>query len=536
LTPGGGAASGGAVNLLRLPNSGSVAASLTETQLSATPIPVSLRSVSGTAVDAERGVGLAYSYDEDKVVFFSVPEKREIASYELTTQHDLAFSGGGGKIVGAVMNPAKQTAILATADGYEVVDYANASAPQKLREIASVAAAGIDGIEINENFGFHPALTVGETGVDLILSGGRYDEYGAAMSNGNSLEFADANDGTIYRPDAATRALFVHDSYVDAISVDVNYHVAVLAAEHSNEKILVNLSSLTLDPASGTYSLPATAVAVIATAGFKFTNLAVESNNHLVMMAEGYGGTSLMVGELQDPAVALGFKALTTAPVAMPYAVDNENSPVLWSGALDPHGAGAYVTGADHPSKPNTSFGLWASGDGAHIAVIDLRRVLAEQLAQGDAYNPTAVAPADIAYFATGQSATTPSSGILPADAAGTLSVTGAAAGGQTRSIPITLGFAFLSSDGNEYSWMSNAIPSAVDLTQNADGTFGEFTLTTIGADGNARTLNADCAAQRCDINIDVSALAAVFTNVPVADAAGTNATVSGKLSFEIIQ
>lgn len=139
------------------------------------PITVSLETVSGTVVDAQREIGLTYNYSEDNEAFFNVADRRETAGYALDTANDLFFSGGDGKIVGAVMNSANQTVILATADGYEIVDYSTPIASTKLPEIPSVAVVGAAGIEVNENFGFHPALSVDDTSVDLILSGSRYD-------------------------------------------------------------------------------------------------------------------------------------------------------------------------------------------------------------------------------------------------------------------------------------------------------------------------------------------------------------------------
>lgn len=245
----------------------------------------------------------------------------------------------------------------------------------------------------------------------------------------------------IDRPDSAAQALFTHGSYVDAISVDVNYHVAVLAPEHSKEKVLVDLNPLSLVSATGTCSPPAAAVAVIETGGEKYTNIAVESVNHLVMMGKGYGGSSLMVAELP------GFKSITSEPVVMPIAADQQGNEVYWFGSFDPHGAGAYATGADHPTKTKTSIGLWASGSGEHIAVIDLRRVLDGQLVEGSVYDPVAATPSDIVYIATGQNAggSQPDPGQGGPVSVGTLSVTGTWTGGQTLDVPMIAGVALWS-------------------------------------------------------------------------------------------
>lgn len=556
VTPGASASAGGVVNLVRLPNSGSLVAALTETQVSTTPITVSLQEVSGTAIDASHDIGLAYNYKEGQVSFFSVSTRTETATYDTATSHELQFSGGGGKIVGAVMNPATQTAILATADGFEIVDYRNPSAPVKTREIPSLAINRTDGIEINENFAFHPALTVAGTTVDLILSGGRYDEAGLFpndISLGNSLEFADANTGTVYRPDASTGALFVHASYVDAISVDMNYHVAVLAPEYSSEKVLVDLNQLQLDAASKTFSLPATAVAVIDTGAgtFKFTNIAIESANHLVMMGEGYNGEKLLVAELANPSVKLGFNAITSQPIPMPSSADNTGAAVHWAGSGDPHGAGAYVTATDHPTKPSTSIGLWASGDGQHIAVIDLRRVLDGQQVSGTSYDPTGGTPADISYIKVSEQtkSDTTTGGRVTANG-GTLAFTGQVPTGFASPIEFVTAVTDPSPDGTNYAWLSEVDPTtdsavAIILNTTNGGVTESVSIIFYDQIGVSTTsiafagfFSADCAAVTCPV-VDTSNKTVSFDDLPLtADAllaarqtTGT-ITLSGSLSY----
>jgi len=396
---GGGGGAGASVKLLTLPNTGTAVGVVTQTQVEAVDITTSLTGVSGTAIDPAHDVGLAYNYNEDMISFFRLSTRTETATHDLSSANMIDFSGGGGYVVGAVMNARNQIAIIATADGFEVIDYSNPSAPTKLREIASVAVAGADGVEINENFGFHPALSIGGASYDMILSGGKY----YFDSNGNSLELVDANTGAIFRPDTATLALFTHEDYIDAISVDTNYHVAVMATEFSDQQMLVNLNQLTLNATDGTFTLPAAAVSVIATSGFEMTNIAVESEKHLVMMAAGFGGDTLLVAELENPSVALGFKRITSATVGMPADDDDQGNPVYWSGGLDPHGAGAYLTPSDHPTKPSTAMGLWVSECGDHIAIIDLEKVLSGQLAAaavGGDYDPITAPLKDIVYFA----------------------------------------------------------------------------------------------------------------------------------------
>ena len=404
LTPGGtGGGAGGTVSLLSIPNVGVAVGLTTVTQISSTPIDTSLMEISGTSVDPAHDIGLAYHYYDNNISFFKLSTATEITTYDTQTVNTISYSGASfATIVGAIMNPDNQTAIIATADGFEIVDYSNPSSPVKVREIPSFNSdpENPQAIEINENFGFHPALPVSGNSVAMIVSGGRCDE--CDFFGVNSMELANANTGKVYKPDAATQALFTHASYIDAVSIDTNYNVAVLAPEFAYENVLVDLNHLTLNEAEGTYTLPAGAVATIEIAGFEYTNISVESSNHLVMLGRGYGGATLLVGELENPSVNLGYKRLTTDVVPMPFDVDNNDQEVLWSGSLDPHGTGAYLTPSDHPTLPNTSMGLWAGGSQTHIAIINLENVLAGQLAEGAAYDPTDTSngPKDIAYFA----------------------------------------------------------------------------------------------------------------------------------------
>ena len=554
---------GGTVNLVRLPNAGSLAASLTETQLSTTPIAVSLKAVSGTAVDASHDIGLAYNDTEEIISFFRISTHTEIGTYDTATTNSLQFSGGGGKIVGAVMNPATQRAILATADGFEVIDYSNPNAPLTALEIPSIAMNASNGIEINENFAFHPALKVAGNEIDLIISGGGYDEAGSfpnSMSIGDALELADADTGTIYHPDAATAALFKYESYIDAISVDLNYHVAVLAPEYSTEKVLVDLNQLQLNAANNTFTLPATAVAIIDTGAYKFTNISVESANHLVMMGEGFHGSHVMIAELADPAQKLGFIAITSAPIPMPVSTDNNGAQVEWTGSGDPHGTGAYVTGADHPTKPNTSIGIWASGNGEHIAVIDLRRALNGQLSNGTNYDPTANATADIGYFAVGEqtsdSGSTKDNGPTSGNTTGsitanggTLVVTGEIPTGFSSSIEFVTAVTDPATDGVDYVWLSNIDPitdSGVVVVVSATSSGSASSVAIIfydqigfsAAQSIAAIFSTDCSSTSCP-TVDTVTKKITFTNVSLAATQPVGArqntgdvTISGTFSY----
>lgn len=395
-------------SLVSLPNTGTAVGALSVASISATKITTTLKTasgsaapVNGTSVDPVNGVGLAYSYTSKSISFFDLTTKLEVKNYDTLTATTGGWSGGSALIPGVVMDGTRKYAIAATGDGFEIIDYATPAASVKVREIKSVAIAGganKGGVEVNENFGYEPAITLGGTSRSLILTGGNY----YSNSNGNALELVDVATGYIYIPDTATKALFTTSSYIDHIAVDTTYHVAVLADEGAGTTF-VDLSKLTLGTtlnANGYYSytLPTTAVSRITTFT-KYTNLAIESTNHLVFMGKGYGGTTFVVGKLANPATTLGFSSVTTTPVSMPSAADNNNATVTWSGSGDPHGAGAYLTPTGHPTyTTQTSLALWASNDGSHIAIIDMQGVLDGQSVTG--YNPTTTNPKDIAYFA----------------------------------------------------------------------------------------------------------------------------------------
>lgn len=391
LTPGG-ASAGSTANLLTLPNTGNMVGAITVAQVQKKSIATTLgATISGTSLDPANDIGVAFNYNIGKISLFKLSTATEITTFDTLTTNTLSYSGAGSvKIAGAVMNPANKTIVLATADGFQVVSYSNPTAPSKVRVIPSIPADPVKGVEIIENFAFDAALSKGA----MIITGGGSYYNGGATGKGPVMVLADANTGTVYRPDAATASLFTVSDYIDAAAVDTTYHVAILADE-STGTTFVDLNQLTLNAAAGTYTLPAAAVSRITTY-YKMDNLAIESTKHLVMMGAGYGGSSLVAAQLKAPSTGLGFAKEVV--VTMPSDVDDQNMPVYWYGSMDPHGTGAYVTPADHLTAPNASMALWISGDGAHIAAINLLNVLNGTLA-GGTYSPIATKPKDISYF-----------------------------------------------------------------------------------------------------------------------------------------
>lgn len=390
-TPGDSISGFGTARLLMLPNIGNMGAHANEvTSVSAATVTTSLSDVdvNGVALDPVNDTGAAYSYDSGLVSIFKLSTREEVALYDTQTMNGIWYTGAiDTKMAGIVMEPSTKTMIITTADGIEMVDYSTPSAPVKIREVVSSEVDAAGGVEIIENFAYDNKLVLSGQSYRLLITGGHGPDV---------MVLVDTSTGTVYRPDASTRELFTVNDYIDAAAVDTSYHVAVLADEGAGTTF-VDLGKLSLDSVNGTYTLPASAVRRITTY-VKFTNLAVDSRQHMVMMGKGYGGTELVVAELKDPADGLGFSR--EAVITMPDGTDDQGGAVVWAGSLDPHGAGVYVTDAFNPSYPvPAALGVWVNETTTHIAIINLKNVL-DGVLSGAAYDPTAADPIkDISYF-----------------------------------------------------------------------------------------------------------------------------------------
>jgi hypothetical protein len=391
--------------VVTFPNSGLAVGAITVNQVQTRLIKTSLNQISGTSVDPEHDVGIAFGSNSGRVSFFALSTATEVGTYDTLTTSTVNtlsfFSAADVKVAGAIMNPANQTVVLSTADGLEIVDYADPAAPVLVRSIPSLAVDPINGVEIMANFGFDPAVPIAGTDRALIITGGNQSGSNPVMT------LVDADTGTVYRPDAATSSLIIVDPgppapndayFIDAAAVDTEYHVAVLA-DRGAGTTFVDLNQLTLDETAGTYTLPSAAVHRITTY-FGRSYLAIESTNHLVMMGGRCDAVGVVVGQLSDPASALGFSREAFLR-ELPAAFDNLGTMVNgWFGACEePHAIGAYLTPPEHPvySTP-TSLGLWLNDALDHVAVIDIQGVL-DGLLSGASYVPTLTTPPDIAYF-----------------------------------------------------------------------------------------------------------------------------------------
>lgn len=385
-------ASGGTeARVLTLPNNGQMAAGarMVNSMVSES-ITTTIPDVNGVAVDPANDIGAAYGTDSGVISVFRLSTREEVAAYDTKTLNTLFFPGARTtKITGIVMESSTRTMIIGTADGYELVDYAEPALPKRKMEVPSTEADSNNGVEIIENFAYDSKLTIGNADHRMIITGGK--ERGDY-----AMVLVDAATGIAYRPDAATNALIQVDKYLDAAAVDTAYHVAVFADENVGT-VFVDLNQLTLDNGSRTFSLPASAVSR-STKYTRFTNIAIDSSQHMVMMGEGgYYGTGAVVAELQDPLKGLGFKR--EAVITMPDGTDDTGGQVIWKGATDPHGATAYTTGPGDPSYAQpASMGVLVNGSSTHIAIINLKKVLDGALS-GAAYDPQSATPRDISYF-----------------------------------------------------------------------------------------------------------------------------------------
>ncbi len=349
--------SGSGGYLTTLPNSGpyTVGATITTAQFTPMNLPIfttNTVTTQGTNVDAANNIGVAFSFGSKYIPFFyltgsnagwqygdsSSSSTSAIGYYTCGTTStgscpsSLSFSGGSPIVGGVVMDSKSEVAIASTYGGYDIINYApllasTPSVPTHVMTIPSWAATGGTsssyGIGMVENFAFDPALTIGGTTYQAILSGGGQED--TSSTDGNMLDVAvfDPVKGTytIYKPDSATASdisAALHTAgmatippYVDQIGIDTAYQVAVLGNEWQGHAILIDLNQLTLTPPSGgptsttktdgTYSLPfvtsssgttSTAIVVASTAfgGTTYTgldNVTVESSNHIAMLASG---------------------------------------------------------------------------------------------------------------------------------------------------------------------------------------------------------------------------------------------------------
>ncbi|MHB1934946.1 MAG: hypothetical protein ACYCR5_11330 [Leptospirillum sp.] len=376
--------------LSTLPNTGTLTgATVSSAQFVPISVPAITTTVNGTNLDPTHSIGVAFSYSSSTVAFFnyssSATSLNQISSFVVKSAGSaLSFSGGSAQVAGIVLDPTNQWAIVAANDGYEIWSYANPSSPSFVKTIPSSIVAPTNGIDMAENFAYDSIFSVGGTSYRLILSGGDPN-----TSSTQILELADANTGTVYKPDTSTATNFSSaipsGCETDQFGIDTNYQVAILGCEFQANAVLVNLNALTLNSSAGTYSLPASAIKVITTgSNNELDNVAIESATHTVFIgAGGYATPSnqFELGVLSNPSTSFGFSngpTMVTMPNTSSSNIINCSiagcTPISpsssWEAATDPHALAAYQNASGDAKV------LWMNNSLGYMAVIDLTQVL----------------------------------------------------------------------------------------------------------------------------------------------------------------
>ncbi len=369
-------------------------------------------NIGGINLDTQHSVGVAFDTKSYTLGFFTFAESSPItvsgcATMTLPGSLTIDTSAGSTDVGGGIMDPSIQTAIVETGSGFQFVDYSNPSSPALSSVYATILSfedSPSKGIDIVENFAYDPYLVVGGVSYKMILSGSGAVSYAAGKSDGNLLELADINTGTIYRPDSQTKASFpigtINGCSADAIGVDTAYQVAIIGCEYdglttstpstfSQVTVLVNLNALTLTPSSGTYSLPSSAISsvTLTNSAPPQNNIFVDSVNHIVMWGDGgdwgSSGSSFSVAKLSDPFTSFGNGIVGGAaiPATMP-AFSSSNTircsvsgcaplpTTSWSGYGYPHGSAMYV------DSSGNSVALWMNQSASFLAMVKANEFL----------------------------------------------------------------------------------------------------------------------------------------------------------------
>ena len=398
--------SSGTAYLIALPNAQNSTPSYTPIRCT------QVSSIGGVNLDTQHSVGVAFDTASYTLGFFIFTGSSPItvsgcATMTLPGSLTIDTSAGSTDVGGVIMDPSIQTAIVETGSGFQFVDYSNPSSPALSSVYATIPffeASPSKGIDIVENFAYDPYLVVGGVSYKMILSGSGAVSYAAGKSDGNLLELADINTGTIYRPDSQTKASFpigtINGCSADAIGVDTAYQVAIIGCEYdglttstpstfSQVTVLVNLNALTLTPSSGTYSLPSSAISsvTLTNSAPPQNNIFVDSVNHIVMWGDGgdwgSSGSGFSVAKLSDPFTSFGNGIVGGAaiPATMP-AFSSSNTircsvsgcaplpTTSWSGYGYPHGSAMYV------DSSGNSVALWMNQSASFLAMVKANEFL----------------------------------------------------------------------------------------------------------------------------------------------------------------
>ena len=344
--------------------------------------PLSLRNISGTSIDPTHGVGAAFDYRDTRLSLFRISDGVELNIYltqDIFGAPTLTFGGAKGVYTsGIILDAASQRLIAATSRGFLFIDYHDPQRPTLTHSIASLEVDPANGVEIIEHFALHPTLRVGDTRQPFLFSGGNYQNR-----TGDALVIIDINAGEVFRPDAATKALFIVDQYIDSIALDTVYNVALLSDEGSG-LTFVDLNQLQINATDHTFHLPVSAVTRDTTVT-NFTQVAISPQNHLVLFGAGMTPAhTYFIAELSSPATTMGF-ARRSPVLTMPDIVLANGKHVPWSGAQDPHAVVAVAT-------DSTVFGYWMNDRNNAIATFDINAILKNSTSQVG-YDPATASP-----------------------------------------------------------------------------------------------------------------------------------------------
>ena len=266
-----------------------------------------------------------------------------------------SFSGGSCMICGIQIDPARNQAILDTAQGYLILD------------LSALTFSPFVAAQTAENFGYSPNQ-------EIALSP-FYDEFGFGVTPG--VQAVNFSNNAVFNLSSNG----VNWSRPDAAAVDLTTGVAVVADEDNGSQLLINLNAATFDSSASppTFSAPSTLFSTSSPncgSYNEWTMISVESSTHLLFLGTEYYDDC--AGVETFPA-ASGSGVPPTPTIFnwghVPSAPDGSG----WQNATDPHGIAVFTSVVD-----GKAYGFLVRADAAWVAKVDLVGVAsASQLSGG---------------------------------------------------------------------------------------------------------------------------------------------------------
>lgn len=263
------------------------------------------------------------------------------------------FSGGECLNCGVLTDPGDDRFIVASGDGYRVLDYRG-----------NLLASYLDPRYVTENFGY-------DHRENRILA----PEYERPDPK---FWIIDLDDGRAYRwTKAMTDLPDVPSNFLaDAAAIDTETGLAVIGHEWSPGLLFVDLKNASWDP-GGTFDADGAFLpleGVFTNMDWLTTGLAVESTHHIAFFVEEFGNA---LGAVRLPAEP----GLPDAPDYTSAAFGGLAAPdpcQFWTSVGDPHGLAVFTTPVG--GKPR---GLSVNADKTCLAVVDLDALLKAPQAPG---------------------------------------------------------------------------------------------------------------------------------------------------------